>query len=160
MQLKRKTQLKLVYAIVIEIVVFAGAYVLWLEAWIDPSTLVSVVIADLAIAVLLYYLFGERRRGRLDELLNIAEANEKFSHLSVYKMKGYGNFEDYFYVENKFTKKVYQSPDFLKEAIDCKIIPVIGEIFENKSALMTVMKEKGFTLIDRDATINELLAKE
>ena len=74
-------------------------------------------------------------------------------------MKGYGNFEDYFYVENKFTKKVYQSPDFLKEAIDCKIIPVIGEIFENKSALMTVMKEKGFTLIDRDATINELLAK-
>lgn len=142
------------------ILVMAASYLLWLEGWIDPTTVVSVVVPELAIAALLYFLLGNRRRGRLDELLSRVEASQKFGHLKVYKTNSYGKLEYYYYVENINTKKVYRSPDFLQEAVDSNLISVIGETFDNETKLEAFFKEKQLSLIDRDATITELLANQ
>jgi len=141
-----------------------ASYLLWLEGWIDPtivvSVAVSVVVPELAIAVLLYFLLGGRRRGRLDELLSRVEASQKFGHLKVYKTNSYGKLEYYYYIENTNTKKVYRSPDFFQEAINNNLISIIDETFDNETKLEAFFKEKQLSLIDRDATITELLATQ
>ncbi len=153
--------LTLILVTVVIILVMTVTYLLWLEGWIDLTIMVSVVISvvvpELAIAALLYFLLGNRRRDRLDDLLSRVEASQKFGHLKVYKTNSYGKLEYYYYVENTHTKKVYRSPDFLQEAIDINLISVIGETFDNETKLEAFFKEKHLSLIDRDATITELL---
>ena len=100
------------------IIIVWGLVALGYWGLLEPQTIVSVVIPELAIAVFLYYFLGERRRGNVDELLNLTEASEKFSHLNIHMVKAIRCAVSYSYVENKLTKKVYRVPSYLTGAIE------------------------------------------
>ena len=46
---------------------------------LEVQTVVSVVLSEVGIAVILYYLLGEHRRSSQQEIVNLAETVEKFS---------------------------------------------------------------------------------
>jgi hypothetical protein len=87
-------------------VILAGGLVL-LGYWglLEPQTIVLVVIPEVAIAIIFYYFLGERRRNKMEELLDLSEASEKFSHLDIIMVEVIRSAVSYGYVENKLIKK-------------------------------------------------------
>ena len=101
----------------IEIAVIGLIILLANLGFLDAKNAISVVLPEVALAVVLYYLLGERRRGRLGEVINLMEAHKKLSHLKVYTCPVFHHpFRFiYYYVENPITRMAYRAPSYIEE---------------------------------------------
>jgi hypothetical protein len=100
-----------------------GAFLLqW--GLLDVRTLVSVVISEVGIAVVLYYILGGHRREHEAEIVNLAEEAETFSHLKGYYFPVFPFPFSYwyYYVENTETNQYYRAPDYVERMIDRGVI--------------------------------------
>jgi hypothetical protein len=90
---------------------------------LDVKTVISVVLGEVGIAVVLYYLFGGNRREHEEEIVTLAEAVEKFSHLKGYQFSVLHGYHSFYYVENTLTNQYYRAPDYVEHMIDRGVIP-------------------------------------
>jgi hypothetical protein len=143
-------------AIITIIPLFIGWSLVALAYWglLEPRTIISTVVPELAIALFLYFIF-DHRRNKVEELLSLMDVSEKFSHLNIYMVKVIHSAISYGYVENTLTKKVFRLPDFLGGAIESGVIPIVAE-FANMDEFVELVKQKGLTLIDRKPSFSEL----
>lgn len=155
MRSKRHAYLIFILLVLASFFLGSALFALAYSGLLDSPTVVSLVVAELAVAIILYYLLGERHRDNVDELLNLNEASDKFSHLDFYIVKATSTIS-YVYVENKITKKVYRMPKYLGGAWKSGVIPTIAEV--NIGEFEKLIKKKGFDLIDRQPSFNEIKA--
>jgi hypothetical protein len=122
---------------------------------LDAKTIVSVVVPEVGIAVFLYYILGEHRRSRVEEVINLLEACKKFEHLGVYRFTVFPIFSViYFFVVNKTTKTVYIAPSYIEDMTERGVISKIK--VKNYDEMKADIQKKGFVLQEREASIAEL----
>jgi hypothetical protein len=142
---------------------FAGLVFLLASHLIDPSLIVSLWVAEVPLAYLLYYLLGERRRSkaqRFNDALARVQAIREYGHLRVYRrIADFGNWNVYkyptleYYVVNTNSKKAYWAPEFVHELAEGEVIHV--EKFK-EDEVYKAMSDEGIELTKREATIQEL----
>jgi hypothetical protein len=109
---------------------------------LEIKTVISVFLTDVGIAVLLYYLLGEHRRGNEEEIVTLADAFEKFGHLKGYSFPVFHRPLRYYfyYVENTVTNKYFRAPQYVEaligngvlEEVECKSEKEMREILDKK----------------------------
>ena len=116
-----------IIAAVVELAIFFILIGLGQLGLLDLKTIVSVVVPEVGIGVFLYYFLGEHRRSRIDEVLNLMDAVEKFEHLTVFTFSVFPRpfHITYYYVENKTTGLVYNAPKYIEDMADRGLITKI-----------------------------------
>lgn len=111
----------------IEIGLLALFFFLGQWGLLDIKTIVSVVFPEIGIGVFLYYFLGEKRRSRVEEVINLMDAAEKLRHLKVFTFSVLPGMlrVKYYFVENTTTKLAYEAPRFIEDMADRGIIPSI-----------------------------------
>lgn len=147
------------FGFVFMVVAVMGALVvllLWLGSaqLLDLTTIVSVMVAELGISFVLYYLFGQGHRSNEEEIVNQMDAAEKLSHLKVYtfsvlKIKLY-------FVENTSTKEYYEAPESIENMVDRGIISPIP--CKNEEEMRAILEKNGSHENKQKPTIIQLLA--
>ena len=123
----------------------------------DIKLVVSVVLSEVGIAVVLYYLLGGHRREHEEEIVNLAEAVEKFLHLRGYSFPVFNRpFRYYFYyVENTLTNQYYRAPDYVEHMIDRGVIS--NKECCNEKEMRDLLAKKKCQPNEREAEFLELV---
>ena len=112
---------------------------------LDITTIISVVVPEIGIGIFLFYLLGESRRSRVDEVINLIEASEKFSHLKVHTFSIFPRPFSYtfYFLENKSVNQYFEAPDYIVDMVKRRLIVVkaykneaemrksLGSVFQN-----------------------------
>lgn len=124
---------------------------------LELDTVMSVVLTEVGITIILYYLLGQHRREHEEEIVNLAEAVEKFSHLKGYIFPVFPRpFKYYFYyVENTVTNQYYRAPDYVEHMIDRGVIP--KQECKNEIEMRGLLTKKECNPNEREAELLELL---
>ena len=109
----------------IEILVLLLGIFLLQNGVLQLDTVITVVLSEVGIAVILYYLLGGQEHQREEEIVNLANAYEKFQHLKGYSFPAFNIRVDYwfYYVENTITNQCYKAPKYIEHLIDRGAIP-------------------------------------
>jgi hypothetical protein len=148
--------LKLVYVFILigiaELLIFISLLFAGLLGLLDMRTIVSVAVTEVGIGILLYYMLGEHRRGRLDEIVNLMDACAKFSHLKVftYQMMSF----HYYYVVNTLTKQAYVAPTFIENIVDDGVFEVVT--CKNQKEMKRKFREEKIKLNDYEPSLADL----
>jgi hypothetical protein len=137
------------------VIIFLVIYLLS-SGLLDVKTLVSVVLGEVSITLVLYYLLGERRRGKAEEFANILDSVEKTSHLKGYYFSVAAPLPVWFYyVENSATGQYYKAPNYVVDMIDRGII----DEFEckNEKELREILAKNKSNPNEREANPRDLL---
>src|SRR5271157_575119 len=119
---------------------------------LDARTAVSVVLPEVGIAVVLYYLLGQGHRERLSEIADTMEVWAKVSHLKIYGFEEWG--KTFYFVENPSTKQAYQASDFVQKVIDEGILKPI--VCKDEKEMKRILRKNGTTLNERQPSLDEL----
>ena len=122
--------------------------IIWLLHFnlLDVKTIISVVLPEVGIGILLFYLLGQKRRSQIDEAVNLMEAFEKFSHLEVYAFSvfSFPFSVIFYYVANTHTNEVYISPKYIDHLADQEVITKID--CKNEKEMKEILTKKKFHL--------------
>lgn len=141
------------FAICVEFLIIAVLILAGLFGLLDVRTIVSVMVPEVGIGVFLYYFLGERRRGHLDEIVNLMDAYLRLTHLRVLTYKWW--FFEFSYVENTVTKRAYKTSDFVDKLTGEGILE---EIFcKDEKELRRRLQEDEIQLNERQPSLSELL---
>ena len=124
----------------------------------DITTIISVVLPEVGIGILLYYLLGESRRSRVDEVIDLIDACEKFSHLRGHMFSVYPRpFNHiFYYIEHKSTKQYYEAPTYIEHMIDRDLTVTIKH--SNERQMKLFFEKNTVQRNDRKPLPTELLA--
>jgi len=142
----------LAVAVVIIFFNFAGFFHL-----IDYSTVVSLIVVEVPLSLILYFLLGERRRSTLSETIDRIEIAEKYGHLKLHYWNLLWKFSKYWVVENTSTHTAYDAPTYL---LDWGRLGMIEEFHHTNERVMRehfARQNPVVTVINRDATPRDLL---
>src|SRR2546427_3124419 len=138
-----------------------GILYLLASTLIDYSLIVSLWIAEVPIATILWYLLGEREqsaRRRTIDAIEKAHAVLEYQHLQIHWVNEWDDY-DYpalsFFVLNTRTKKAFWSPDYIHELEAGKIIESIE--YESDEELDAFFAKEKITLEKREPKPRELL---
>jgi len=121
---------------------------------LDLRTIVSVTVSDMAIAVVLYYLLGQDRRGIEEEMVNLVDAAEKFSYLKVYTFKVLGVI--FYYVENTTTNECYKAPRKIEKMADLGVITKTN--CKSEDDMKAILQKNNSRINEKEPSIIQLMA--
>lgn len=121
---------------------------------LDLRTIVSVTVTEVGIAVVLYYILGQGRRGQEEEMVNLVDAAEKLSHLRVYTFSVLRS--DFYYVENTTTREYYVATNNIEQMSDLGVIITIP--CKNEKEMLAILALNGSHRNEREPSIVELMA--
>jgi hypothetical protein len=149
-----KTIGSLVFAVIVVVALFLLIVVLGHAGLLDLTTIVSVGVSEVGVAVFLYYFLGQGRHGSEEEMVNLMDAAGKVSHLKVYKFSVLR--VNFYYVENTTTKEYYKAPENIESVIERGIITVIA--CENEEDMRARLQKNGSNPNEKEPTIVQLMA--
>jgi hypothetical protein len=123
---------------------------------LELTTVVSVLVPDLAIAIFLYYLLGQGRRGQEEEMSYLFDIAEKLAHLVVYKFTLLG--ADFYYVENTTTKEYYKAPKGIEQMADLGVLAVVE--CKNEEELRAKLEKNNSHGNEQEPAIIQLMKKK
>jgi hypothetical protein len=128
---------------------------LWLgqSGLLDARTIVSVVVPEVAIAVILYYFLGQGRRGQEEEMSNLLEVAEKLSHLKVYTFKLLG--AEFYYVENTATKEYYKAPKQIEQMVELGVVATTE--CKNEEEMLSILEKNNSHGNEQEPTVLQLM---
>jgi hypothetical protein len=112
-----------VLIVFVELLILLSFLIAGLSGLLDLRTIVSVMVPEVAITIVLYYLLGGHRRERLDETVNLMDACARFRHLRIYTYRIMSL--HYYYVENTLTKQAYKASSVIESIVDEGIFEVV-----------------------------------
>ena len=123
---------------------------------LDYSLIASLVVVELPLAVILSYLFGERRRERLSEALDTIELAQKYAHLRLHywSIIPKTSILQYYVVENLNTHMAYDCPAYMVSIAHLGIIPRVKH--KNETEMRTALENKHVPFFERDASFAEI----
>jgi len=122
---------------------------------LDLKTVLSVLVPDLFIAIFLYYLLGQGRRGQEEEISNLFDVAEKCAHLVVYKFRLLE--ADFYFVENTTTQEYYKAPKHIAQMADLGAIRLVECQKGEKEMRAKLQNSHGN---EAEATIIQLMPRE
>jgi hypothetical protein len=144
--------LSLIVAAIIDFGFFSILIWLGQARLLDWTAIVSAMFSNVFIAVVLFYILGERRRSQEAESVNRMEAIKSFTHLKVYKFSVLE--APFYYVENKTTKQYYESPDFIEPMIKLGVIDT--KECKNEVEMRELLEKNNVSRNDREPKLIEL----
>ena len=148
----------LFFGMILEATVIVCFLALGLAGLLDLKTIVSVTVSEVSIATVLYFLLGQGRRGRQEEVASQTELAEKFSHLQVYSFKVMLALHQFYYVENTISKQCYKAPKYIWQMADRGILTLTNCNDEEDMARIVLREHNCHAIHEREPTIIELLA--
>ncbi len=125
---------------------------------LDYKLIVSLVVVELPLAALFYYIFGERRRSKIREAIDRLQMAKEYGHLRLHLYTKFPRpFTIYWtFVENSRKKHAYDAPRYLWELGEWGFLPTVRH--RNETEMVEYFKNKDITVENRDPTPEELLS--
>jgi hypothetical protein len=143
--------------ILLELVILTLIILLANSGLLDVKVAISVVMTEVAIGIVLYYLLGEKRRSYEEEIVNLMDAVAKFQHTKAYTFSVFPEPFEYvfYYIENTKTCQCYKAPKYLEELIDRGVITKVK--CKNEAEMKELLNQNGIHLNDCEPLFTELL---
>ena len=132
----------------------------------DPREAFSILVSDLAVALGLWWILGERSRDRMSNAKDLKELWETYKHLRIHYWYGLngilgriglGGFGPLYYiVENTNTNLAYDSPGFLAELVRKNLVRRVKH--KNEPEVRDYLEREHIHLEERMASFPELMA--
>lgn len=124
---------------------------------LDLPEVISLLVAEVPLGLGLWWMLGERKRGRLSDAKANIEFYEAYGHLVVHywylfnvKLIQTG----FYVVENPNTHTAYDCPSFIGELANLGVIHKVQH--KSEPAMRDFLKAKGTMIVNREATFVEL----
>ena len=138
------------FDIVLFLILYIGQFGL-----LDSRTIISVVVPEVAIGILLYYLLGQSHRERLGEIVDMMDIYTKVSHLNIFRFWEWG--APFYYVENTVTKQAFRASDFIEKIIDQDILKPID--CKSMREVKQILRKNRSQFNEREPSLAELFDK-
>ncbi len=146
--------LGIAYAVILLLLVSYGANLM------DYSLIVSLLVAEIPIAIVIWIFTGERKRSRsqrITDAFEIARIDTRLSHLSIHRSDSwdYASYPQlHYYVVNSKTKQAYFLPEYV---YDLKVQRVIrSKRYHGYTSLLSYFQNQGIILNERYPEQDEL----
>ncbi len=137
------------FAILIGLVGFSSLNLL------DWPLIVSLVVVEVPIGVFLWYILGERRHSKIQEVTDRIETAKKFKHLRIHNFSGFhGLGLNWYYIENLSTKRAYDCPPDMSLLGKWGVINMVKH--KNEEETNEYFRNSGVIYEERDPTDGEL----
>ena len=156
----KETARSFIMIIIVEIGLILLIGLLLQSNLLDIKTIISVVIPEVGISLFIFYLLGQKRRNQLDEAINLMDAFDKFSHLTIYAFTVF-HFPFsviFYYITNTHTMEAYIAPKYIDNLADQDVITKI--FCKNEKEMKETLTKKKITLNERKPTLDELKRKK
>jgi hypothetical protein len=157
---KRRMEAAFALIRVLFLVTFGTIAFFYLGMWLggagllDVKTIVSVTVTEVGIAIIFYYLLGQSRRSREEEMVNLVDDAEKLSHLKVYTFRDFGAI--FYYVENTTTKEYYKAPKNIQNMSDLGVITTIE--CKSEQEMKDILEKDNSHRNEKEPKITQLMA--
>jgi hypothetical protein len=149
-----KTVSPFLFGVIVGIALILLIALLGQAGLLDLTTILSVAVTEVGLSLFLYYFLGQNRRGDEEEMVNLMDAVEKFSHLKVYKFSVLRT--DFYYVENTTTKEYFKATERIESMVDLGVITVIA--CKNEEDMRAKLEKNGSHPNEQEPTMVQLKA--
>ena len=140
----------------IEVTIFIVLVVFDSLKLLDYSLIVSLVVVEVPIGLFLWFVLGERRRSKIQEVSYLVELAQKFKYLKIHRFGAFPSLfrTQWYYVENLQQKLAYGCPRYIIQLGEWGAISVVKH--KNEGEMNKHFRDNGVKNEEREPTMAEL----